>query len=505
MDKGQTKDFTVNAKIVDGAARTINFVVYNNYDIDIRGVSTLVSVIPGAGTNDDSFPVGNGFNIQTIGSGSLTQTKASDSPSSAVVPGTTNVVLAKYTVKPTGENYELRQVKFYIATSATGIALTGTVYVKVNDAIVYSAAASTISVDTATAYTLSSYPVITSGQNSVITIEGSINSTATTASTYLVKSFQISNAKRLTTNDLVTNPTSATDANTISVKAAALAMTTLSTPVANSVVAGTSQYEYATIKLDASTGGEDVKISKIIVTGDGANLTEVQNFYLYKDSDASPLTTSASTASNAATITFSFSQPFTVLKTTPTTLHLRADAVSGTNAHTFKVASSTSAVTAVGASTGNTLTNGSDITFAGGGQAQTHVAAGSLTIALADGSPTLNQVVSVGTSQKELFAFSLTSRYEKQKITKIKVFASSSSGLFSSTTLQNVSFYEGSSGTPFASGVTPVCQDNATVAPTGTWCTYTYQAADNVLSAPVPLSGTTIHVKANVGVGGTSA
>lgn len=260
--------------------------------------------------------------------------------------------------------------------------------------------------------------------------------------------------------------------------------------------------------MDASTGGEDVKVSKVVITSDGASLPEVQNLYLYKDGDTSPLTTTGSTASNAATITFNFSQPFTVTKATPVTLHLKADAVSGTNVHIFNVTSSTSALTATGISTGNGLTNGSDITFAGNGQGQTHVAAGSLTIALADGSPTIDQVVSAGVSQKELFAFSLTSRYEKQKITKIKVYASSTVGGLASTTLSNVSFYEGSNATPFASGVTPVCQNvsagNGTYA-TGTWCIYTYQASDNVLSAPVPFSGTTIHVKANVGVGGTSA
>ena len=274
--------------------------VYNNYDLDLRGSGTGVSVIPGVGTNDTTFPIGNGFNIQTIGSGSLTQIKASDSPSSAVVPGSTNVSLAKYTVKPIGENYELRAVKFWVTSSSGVRNLNGTFYVKVNGATVYSAYASSISVTTATEYSLSSYPVLTAGVDSFITIEGSINSTATASDNYQVKDFQVTSAKRLTTNDLITNPTSATDANSISVKAATLSVTTLSTPVANSIVAGTTQYEYATIKLDASTGGEDVKISKIVVSSDGALLTEVQNLYLYKDSDTSPLTTTASTASNVS-------------------------------------------------------------------------------------------------------------------------------------------------------------------------------------------------------------
>jgi hypothetical protein len=501
IDKGQTKDFTVKGKIVDGAARTINYVVYNNYDVDLRGVTTAVSVIPGAGTNDSTFPIGNGFNIQTIGSGSLTQIKASDSPSSAVVPGATNVSLAKYTLKPIGENYELRAVNFFVTSSSGGRFLTGTVYVKVNGAIVYSMAAAN-SLQTAATYTLSSYPVLTAGQNSTVEITGSVISTATAADNYQVKQFYVTSAKRLTTNDLVTNPTSATDANSISVKAAALAVTTLSTPVANSIVAGSTQYEYSTIKLDASTGGEDVRVSKITITSDGANLTEVQNLYLYKDSDVSPLTTTGSTASNAATVSFDLSSPFTVTRGTPVTLHLKADAVSGTNAHTFYVASSTSALTAVGVTTGNTLTNGSDITFAGAGQAQTHVAAGKLVISDAAGAPNTTTTISVGTTGVTFMSFQLASQYETQKITSLTVYATSTSGGLATTTITNVGFYEGSNGTPFATAE-PVCRTVGTVA-SSTSCTYTVTASDNLLSVPVPFGGVTINVKGNIGAGGSA-
>ncbi|TSA45159.1 hypothetical protein D4R51_02365, partial [bacterium] len=499
IDKGQTKDFTVKAKIIDGAARTINFVVYNNYDIDLRGAGTGVSVIPGGGSNDSTFPVGNGFNIQTVGSGSLTQIKASDSPSSAVVPGSTGVVLAKYNVKPIGENYELRAVKFYIATTTTGVFLTGTVYVKVNGATVYSTGASSISPSAATEYTLSSYPVITAGQDSVITIEGSILSSATTASTYQVKSFQITSAKQLVTNSLVSNPTSATDANVVSVKAAALKVTTLATPVEASIVAGTSQYEYATVQLDATTGGEDVSISKIIVTSDGNNLPDVQNLYFYKDSVTSPLTTSASTASNGATITFNFSSPIVVTKTTPVTLHLKADAVSGAAAHTFNVAStSAGSVTAVGVGTGNQLVNGTDITYAGGGQPQTHVASGKLVLSPGDIMPNTTSTVVAGTTGLTFFSIKMISQYEAQKLTKLVVYASSTLGGLSTTTLRNVRFYN---GTTLMGTAEPVCQNVGTTA-SSTVCSFTI-SSDELTTIPIA-GGATIYVKGDIGAGGVA-
>ncbi|MFA6365232.1 MAG: peptidoglycan-binding protein [Candidatus Paceibacterota bacterium] len=501
VDKGQTKDFTVKAKIVNGTTKTINFVVYNNYDIDLYGAATNVSVIPGAGSNDTSFPIGNGFNIQTIGSGSITLVRASDSPSTAVTPGSTQVVLAKFNAKPTGENFELRQVSFYIATTTTGMVLTGTVYVKVNGAIVYSTAASNVGVASATTFTLSSYPILTAGADSVITVEGSINSSATTASSYTVTNFDLIQAKRLVTNDLVDPGTGTVSGLAISVKSAALAVTTLSTPVANSVVAGTNGYEYATFQLNAQSGGEDVKVSKIVVTSDGANLTEVSSFQMFKDSDTSPLVTSGSTSANAATISFNFSTPITVTKATPIILHLKANAVSGTNAHTFSIASTTSALTAVGAVTGNSLNNGSDITFAGAGQAMTHVASGNLILSVVSGStgaPSQNQVVAASTNAMTFFAFKLTSQYEAQKLTSLKITATTSvSGALATTTLKNLALYEGTNGTPFATAPQfDACGLNQ--------CSVTFTSSDNLLSNPVPVTGVTIYVKADVAAGGSA-
>ena len=503
IDKGLTRDFAVKAKLIGGTTKTINLVVYNNYDIDLRGVTTAVSLIPGVGSNDTSFPIGNGFNTQTIGSGSMTLVRASDSPSSAVAPGAQNVMLAKYTVRPTGENYELRQVSFY-ATSTNGLALTGTAFVKVNGAIVYSTAASGIMGTSATTYTLSSYPILTAGQDSTITIEASINSSATSAAQYTLQDFDIIQAKRLVTNDLVDPGLSVTDGLQIAVNAGALTVTTLSTPVANSVVAGTNGYHFATIQLNAQSSGEDVKVSKIVVTdvlGSGSTYSGVSNLLIYKDSDTTPLVTTASTASNAATVTFTFQSPFTVTQNTPVTLYLKGNVVNDTgDSHKFNVTSSTTALTAVGATTGNTLTPTTDITFAGSGQVQTVASAGTLTLSLVSGagaSPSTNQVMNIGTTGATVFAFKMTSQYETQKITSLKLTATTTALGLATTTLGNIRLYEGSASTPFASAAQFDSCDASK-------CTVTFTATDNLLANPVPTTGVTIYVKADVGTGGVA-
>ncbi len=514
IEKGLTKDFTVWAKIADGAARTLNYVVYNDYDVDIRGTSTGVSVVPAAaGSNDTSFPVGNGRNIQTIGSGTLTLARASDSPSNSITPGSTSVVLAKYKVRPTGENVELRQVAFYIATSSSGIALTGTVYVKVNGSIVYSAAASSISKTATATYTLSSYPILTASQDSTIEVVGSLSSSATTADTHQVKNFDVIQVKRIVTNDLVDPGVGVVDGNLIAVQAAKLAVTTLVTPVANSVVAGINSVEVATIQLSAQGGGEDVKLSKLLITYNGSTSvnTDVGNYGLYKDSETSPLSTTGSTASLATatgsndTVTFNFVNSVLIPVNTPITLHLKANVLSGAatgSTHTFNVASSTSNYTAVGATTGNTPTHGSAVTFTGSGQAQTVVGAGTITLSLVSGSaasPSQNQVVSVGTNDGVYFAFKMTSQFETQKITSLKLTATSTTAAkLASTTLSNIRVYEGSSsGTPIATAPQFDGCDSSR-------CWVTLVASDNLLTAPVPTTGVTLYVKANVNAGGSA-
>lgn len=508
IGKGLTKDFTVKAKLIGGTTKTIKLVVYNNYDVDFRGATTGVSILPTAGSNDATFPIGNAYNMTTIGSGSITLTLASDSPSTAVVPGSQNVMLAKFNAKPTGENYELRQISFGLDQDASSIVLTGTVFVKVNGATVYSEGASAWGADgTVRTITLSSYPVLTAGQNNTITVEVSVNSTATASDSYFVNNMDLVQVKRLVSGDLLSDndsglATAAIDGLAIAVKAAKLAVTTLATPVANSVVGGSNNFEYATIQLNAQAGGEDVKVTTVIVTHTGtapATTTDVSNLYMYKDSETSPLTTTASTATNGSTVTFSFSSPITITRATPVTLHLKADALTGsTSNHRFYVASSSGAIVATGVSTGNSLTHGTDITYAGGGQQMAHVAGGTLTLSLVSGSgasPSTNQVVAVGTANGTYFAFKMTSQYETQKITSLKITATSATAL-ATTTLTNIRLYEGSASTPFAQASQfDSCGSNA--------CVVTFTASDNLLSAAVPTTGVNVYVKADVAAGGT--
>lgn len=498
IDKGQTKDFTVKAKLVGGTNRTIRLAVINDYDVDIRGSATGVAIIPTAtGNGETSFPVGDTMNLQTIGTGSMTFSRATDSPSAAVTPGATGILLAKFNVVPTGEDQELRQVSFYIATSAAGIDLTGTVYVKVNGATVYSAAASSISNTAATTYTLTSYPVLKAGEVSVIEVIGDVDSSAGSNASYTVTDFDLIQVKRLTTKDIVDPGVGVISGYQRSVSAATLAVTTLATPVADSVVTGNNQYTFAVIQLNAGSGGEDVNVTRIIVTdtlGSGTDYSGVSGLLMYKEGETSPLVTTASTATNANTVTFTFQNPVTVTRSQPVTLYLKGNVIATTGtSHRYNVASSSGNVVAVGKSSGNTLTHGSSITFDGNGQAQTVVSSGNLLMSLAGG-PAVNQVIKVGSTDMTALIVKFTSQYEEQKITSLTLTATTSvaNGL-ATTTVKNIRVYEGSN---------LVAQKPQFDTCTANGCTVTITASDNIFSQPISKTGTIVTVKVDIGLPG---
>ncbi len=501
LDKGQTKDFIVEAKVVKGTTKTMQFVVFNDYDIDLRGTDTGVSVIPSVGVNESSFPIGDGINGHIIGSGSLSMSRASDSPSDSVVPGATGVSLAKFNVNPTGEDYELRKVEFYVATSSSGVDLTGTVYVNVNGATVYSTAASNVpnTSDSDSTFTLS-YPRLKAGQDNSIEITADISSDATASATYQVKDFGLVQAKRLVTNDFV-DPTGTYQGYTIGVSAADLAVTTLNQPVSGSVVAGTNGIELARVELNAGSGGEDVEISDITFTtsGTAADIdSDLANFKLYKDGEQLTTTNSTNQMGTDGQLKFTFSNRVKVSKDTPVTLTLKADVLSGASGgpYTFNVASY-SDLTAVGDDTGNTL-GSSNISVAGTGQAQSIANAGEIVMTLLSGSgasPSSDQIKNVGSGQEVVFAFKLSSRYEDMKVTSLKLRADTNSNL-AGTTLSNIKLHEGSVGNVVDSA--PQFDDVDASASSS----LTFTDSDNIFSSAVPTTGKKIYVTADIENGG---
>lgn len=505
VGKGQTKDFTVRATINGGTTRTIQFTVYNDYDLDIRGVSTGVSVLPTVGgdaAGDTGFPVGDytsTYNKATVGSGSLAFNRATDSASTSVAPST-EVSLAKFNAKPTGQDMEVRGISFGITQNAAN-RLTGTVFVKVNGQIVYNAAGTVANFATAGGNTvtrsLSSYPVLTAGQNNTIEVVASIDSSATSSSTFKVEDFDVTSVKRLISNDIVDPEVTAQDGLTLTAQAANLSVTTLTTPVAASVVAGTNGFELANISLNAGSSGEDVRISSIVIADtkdSSASYIDITNLVM-KDASGNQLTTSASTNTDAATVTFTFTNPIILAKNTSTVLKLYGDVVTGTSTtrHLFDVDS----VTATGKYTGNSIS----VTPSGSGQYMTITTSGTLTISTVSGAsatPTVTQTVNMNTLDNVYLAYKWTSQYEAQKVTTLKLKATGTA--LTTNNIKNIRLYaKKGSYTSFQSDATLFASVDQFSTCSSNVCSFTWTDGSNVLPFTIdPGMGVTVWVKADI-------
>jgi hypothetical protein len=509
IPKGNIKYFVVRAKLVNGAARTLQFVVYNDYDAEVMGVTTKSNVLPTTNSSGNSstasFPAGNAtnYNKVTINSGTVSFNKDASSPTAAVTPGANNVLLAKYFAKASGENMELRKITLAV-TNAGPKALAGTLYVKVDGSVVYSAAASGISTNSGspTSITLSTYPVLKSNVNSYITVEANIDSTAT--STNIYKAYMdLTEVKRLITNDILDPSATQAPGNNISVQGTNLAVVNLATPVAQNVVAGTTNFEVCRIELNAGNSGEDIRVNSVMLTDTqtgAAGDTDVANFVMYDKDTMQPLQTTASTnALSGHLVTFTFANALVVARQTPKTLICKTDFVQGTSgSHKFAV-TTTGSVVAYGKDSGNSATITSP---SGSGQAMTLQGSGTLTLSLVSGAgatPANNQNVNIATTDVPVFAFKLSAQNEDQKLNTLTLTASSTAayGLTSNDVI-NLRLYRNNETTPFAQGNQMSCTANV--------CTYTWTNTDNILpSAIVANQPVTIYVKADIGARGVAA
>jgi len=234
IDNGTTDVFDVRVDVVNGTSRTVQAVVQNNYDIELVGKDTGVSILPSVDTgdaDDASFPIGDVTNEDTlsIGSGTLTLSKASSSPSGSVAAGATDVTLAKFDLKVEGEDMEVRQIDIYLAVrTAPDNGDSGTTadesddiftgsykVVKSNGSSVYSVAIGSDVPDNAEAtITLSSYFIIPAGTTETLSIMGNLREDLSSADSFQW-AMQDVYVKRMVTGDFSTQATSEVTANTL--------------------------------------------------------------------------------------------------------------------------------------------------------------------------------------------------------------------------------------------------------------------------------------------------
>ncbi len=482
IDKGYSSEIYIKGDIVGGSVRTVQFDVYKTTDLYLKGETYGYGIAPAtAGTG---FGTGNpwytGLAV-TISSGSLSVSKSTAIAAQNVAINLEKQVLGGFDVEAKGEAVSVGSLvaTLTITNSGGSIAPIGTDIDNValydeNGAVVAGPVDATGAalVGTVTFTDTITFPV---GKHTY-TLKGKLTTTSTEgfeSNDTIVMSTQPSSGVATAVNwttvkgqntgvTIYATPYTAITANTITVKAGALDVSVSSFPLAQTVIAGVTQFTFANYVLNAGNSGEDLAFNSIklnYVATSSAQAAKLSNCKLYDGTLAITTGSNAVTPTAAASGTpFAFDNQLTIPKGTSKTLALKCDIAGDTWADTtfmwgYGFGGSTDAtimayISPTGKVSGQAITETFPATAsAGGGQLMTVASKGTYTV-VDDSTPGYN-IVSSGTTGVTLLKLKFIAASEDIDIYKVDLHLANLAATSSRSDLasQTVTFYDAANPT----------------------------------------------------------
>lgn len=404
VPQGTNRNLSVKVDPMDGADRTIRLHIQNDYDLIVQGEQTGAFIAPSSFA--DTASSDGYFRLKQ---GALTVSKTVASPSGNLAPGATDVELARFDLRATGEQLEIRKLDLEIveAVSTSTQLLTGNVKIQSGDgAVTYlSVAADTANIQRtsntveSTRSDLNTYIVIPSGTTKTVKVVGTLKTTVGASQTYKVKIGNY-NAWRSSTKDFADLlPSTYTDGNTLTVQTSALTVAKNTSIGDRNVAKGAVNELVGSFTFQAGSA-EDVNISSITIGYSATPADELRNVKVMVDGAQFGSTTVGTPNATSD----SFTGTLVVKKSTTALVEVRANVESGVTTDDT-VAMKVNAVSATGKDTGNTITAASTAgvalsTTAITGQTVTYKT-GTLTISRDANSPAASIIIA-GTSGLEL-------------------------------------------------------------------------------------------------------
>lgn len=460
IKKGEDVRLSVRASMSGGASsgRTVGFDFHDGvaYTVRVVGNTFGFGVTP---TRNDfcttTGVAGGACQVQTVSQGNLRVTRASSSPSTGnIAQGGTQIPLVAVEYTVTGEEVRMTSQNWdFTLVTLTCAQLTSVTLYNAGGNVV--AGPQDCANNTVTFTDSMTLPVGTNAYTMKGNIAQAATGGGTVATTLDVSEFTVRGVQSGKTTTV--NTTTDVAGNTLTVQAAALTATTGATPIAGSVVSGVRGFTFSNIILDASGGGEDVKVSALTVTdatGASALPLDLVNWELWGDSDTSDsndavariettnstaaATATANTAGIDSTVIFTLKTPLRIAKSKSSTLMVKADLIAGattgtTTAFAHQVNLNAAAdITSTGWITGTAIAE----TIGGAGQTQIARATGTLKVELAADTATAGPIVA-GSTGVSAVKYKLTSAFEDVDITRIPLYIAN--GTTGAGTLGNVS------------------------------------------------------------------
>lgn len=363
ITKGNNKTFELRGDIVGGSSRTIEFEFDKKTDIKVKGKTYGFYITPTYATSNTTSPYWNNTSYTTVSTGTLSVSKKILT-NTYLAEGSTQVVVGSFNFRAQGEPTIITSIKFDVTTSSAAGAITNVTIYDENGGVVAGPVDPTTGSSPADTVTLTDTWTVPVGEH-VYTVKADLDSNFSAGDTlYMEIDTPDADivAKGETTNNTVTaSPTTAVAGDTMTVRIGALNVSVLNTPVAQTIVAGTSGFTFANFVLDASSAGEDIKITQLYVrhSTTAADLHQyISGIKLYDGATVlnnNDIEYGQTTTVSNATTTITLDTPLILTKGTSKTLVLKGDiSGSATGGHQFGLGGA-DAVIAYGNSTGNTV------------------------------------------------------------------------------------------------------------------------------------------------------
>jgi len=443
IDKGFNKEVSIRGDLKGGSDRTVNFDLFRYSDIQAKGLTYGYDILPSAtevaaspddGNFHSSNPNFDAFKL-TIGAGSMQVAASAKVPAQNIAINVANQVLGAFDVIVKGEPITVAGFKFRVSMwagtggTASTQDITNVTLVDENNNIVAGPVDITPTspeiafTDTVT-FPVGTHTYTLKGKLGTDFKNGDTVAASTTPSSWTTP-------KGVVTNVSITpTPSSAITSNTMTVKAAALAVSVSPNPPAQTIVAGLKGFTFANYVLDATASGEDLRITQIqpqINLGQSNSADDLTNCQMFDGS--TPLNTGSNIVNPADAdasgkdYSVNFDSPLIVSKGTVKTLTWKCDTTATTttpaSSYTFKwnIEGVDANVAVSGVTSGQSVAE----TYPAGtiaGQVITLTKGGSLVVALDASSPAVRLGLA-NTVDNVLSVLRLTATTEPINVTQI--------------------------------------------------------------------------------------
>jgi len=447
IDKGFAKEMTIKGDIAGGSGRTVDFDVAKRTDIGLLGENYGYGITPPqTGASDPTDDTAAFSSTEdpwydaaqvTVTTGTIAVSAATTISAQNIAVNLANQPLGGFTVDVKGEAISVGRIGFNVTITSggsdadvndltnvslvdqNGLGLAGPVDGTAADSANTSSAGtgSVVFTDTVT---------FQPGLHT-LTLKGKVGTDIANNATIAASSTPSNDwatVKGLVTGNSITpSPTSAITGNTMTVKTGALTVSVSSVPIAQTVIAGASQFLFANYIFDATASGEDIRVTSIPLSNEGDTATNLTSCYLYDGSTA--VTSVVNPASNASTTSFTFTgNGLTIPKGTSKTIGLKCNvsaSASGNHLWGLDTGQQTDYTGATGLTSGQTI---AETLNESEGQAMTVSTGGTLAVVLDPNSPAY-KIVGAGQTGVELVKIKFSASNEDIDLKQVALLISS--------------------------------------------------------------------------------